>query len=108
MNKTLKLALVSALFGQLSLIALETNQNPAVNPASAALQKEVDTAKRTGQLTGIAAEARALETRKLLERYSELASKSDKTTAEQEELKTLTEELKAHLGNTFRQVINKR
>lgn len=101
MKKNLKLLLLAALFGQLNIIALEKPETADINPETADLKKDVDTAKKAGTLGPDAAKARALETNRLRKRYFELALKADKTPAEQEEFKAITQELKARLGTAL-------
>lgn len=106
MKNITKLLMTLALFGSLEITALEKPESASINPETAALQKDVDAAKRAGTLGPIATRARELETKRLKDRYLQLGLKPNKTPAEQEEFRELTAELKARVGTAIDWLIN--
>lgn len=96
--KFIKILLPVTLFGFLSITALEKPETADVDPATASLEKDVDTLKAQGNLGPIATQARALETKRLSQRYLELGLKANKTDAEKKEFQEIGAELKTRIG----------
>lgn len=103
--KCIKILLPVALFGFLTVNALEKPEDAKVDPSTASLQKDVDTLKAQGNLGPIATQARALETKRLTQRYLELGLKANKTDAEKKEFQEIGAELKTRIGTAVSQLL---
>jgi hypothetical protein len=99
--KFIKILLPVALFGFFSINALEKPETADIDPSTASLEQTVDQIKAEGNLGPIATKARALETKRLTQRYLELGLKTNKTDAEKKEFQEIGAELKTRIGTAI-------
>lgn len=105
--KTLtKLLMSFTTLSVMGICALEKPESAQINPETASLQKDVDTAKKIGNLGPIATRARELETVRLKDRFFKLGLKTDKTPAEEEEFEILRAELTGRMKTEIDRLVN--